>query len=289
MRIAIANSKGGVGKSTTTVILADYLAFFHQLRVLVIDLDPQATTSCLLKSVTGLQIAEKGRQTLTHYLDLLSSNSTQNLADFRQVNVSNLVELQAKPRAGRTGRIDLIASVPSLWFAEQAFVERYYSAGGQPTQQLFSALSTGLEPLRDQYDVVLIDCPPNYSSLTQAGLLLADAVISPTTADEIALMSLKDFTINALDRFKNRRFVLVTRLGRTKDEAEQLAIIRQKYTMIGPPMHYSTKIARAMWFGAPNSRKTYKEKYGTLLRVVSADIEAIGKAVYVDILKATTR
>jgi chromosome partitioning protein len=290
MRIAIANSKGGVGKSTTTVILADYLAFFHQLRVLVIDLDPQATTSCLLKSVTGLELARQQRQTLTHYLDQLKDGQTPNLADFRQVNVSNLVELQATPRAGRTGRIDLIASVPSLWFAEQAFVERYYSAGGQPTQQLFGALSTGLEPLHDQYDVVLIDCPPNYSSLTQAGLLLADAVISPTTADEIALMSLKDFTTNALDRFKNRRFVLVTRLGRTRDEAEQLAIIRQKYTTVGPPMHYSTKIARAMWFGAPNSRKTYKEKYGTLLRVVSADIEAIGKAVYVDIIvKATTR
>jgi cellulose biosynthesis protein BcsQ len=154
---------------------------------------------------------------------------------------------------------------------------------------LFNALSIGLEPLKYQYDVVLIDCPPNYSSLTQAGLLLADAVISPTTADEIALMSLNDFNRNALERFQNRRFVLVTRLGRTKDEAEQLAIIRKKYTMIGPPMHYSTKIARAMWFVAPNSRKTYKEKYGTLLRVVSADIEAIGKAVYVDILKATTR
>jgi chromosome partitioning protein len=114
MRIAIANSKGGVGKSTTTVILADYLAFFHQLKVLVIDLDPQATTSCLLKSVPGLELAEKQRQTLTHYLDQLKSGTSLDLAGFRQINVSNLVELQATPRAGKIGRIDLIASVPSL-------------------------------------------------------------------------------------------------------------------------------------------------------------------------------
>jgi chromosome partitioning protein len=289
MRIALANSKGGVGKSTTTVILADYLAFFHQLKVLVIDLDPQATTSCLLKSVTGLELARQQRQTLTHYLDQLKGGLTPTLADFRQVNVSNLVELQPMPQAGRAGRIDLIASVPSLWFAEQSFVERYYSAGGQPTQQLFTALSTGLEQLAGQYDVVLIDCPPNYSSLTQAGLLLADTVISPTTADEIALMSLKDFSQNALGRFQDRHFVLVTRLGRTKDEADQLANIRRNYTMIGPPMHYSTKIARAMWFLAPNSRKTYKEKYGSFLKVITSDIEAIGKAVYDHIIDVKAR
>ena len=56
MRIAVANSKGGVGKSTLTVMLADYLAVHHHLNVLVIDLDPQATASCLLKSVAGVEL-----------------------------------------------------------------------------------------------------------------------------------------------------------------------------------------------------------------------------------------
>ena len=288
MRIAIANSKGGVGKSTMTVVLADYLAVFHHLNVLVIDLDPQATASCLLKSVKGLEIARQQRQTLSHYLDQLKDGTTPNLSDFRQVNVSNLVELQATPQAGRIGRIDLIASVPSLWFAEQSFVERYYSAGGKPTQQLFDALSLGLGTLSDRYDVVLIDCPPNYSSLTQAGLMLADAVISPTTADEIALMSLNDFRKHAVGHFKDRHYVLVTRFGRSRDEKNLLAVMKKDFHLVGPPMRYSTQVARATWFGAPNSRQKYRDKYGTFLSGVRTDIEAIGNAVYSEIINVKT-
>jgi chromosome partitioning protein len=288
MRIAIANSKGGVGKSTMTVVLADYLAVFHHLNVLVIDLDPQATASCLLRSVTGLELARQQRQTLSHYLEQLKDGATPSLSEFRQVNVSNLVELEASPRPGRIGRIDLIASVPSLWFAEQAFVERYYSAGGKPTQQLFDALSSGLNSLSDRYDVVLIDCPPNYSSLTQAGLMLAEAVISPTTADEIALMSLKEFSKHAMAPFAGRHYVLVTRFGRSRDEANMLANMRRQYRVVGPPMRYSTQVARATWLGSPNSRVKYREKYGDFLSGARADIEAIGNAVYHEIINVKT-
>ena len=69
MRIAVANSKGGVGKSTLTVVLADFLAVRHHLNILVIDLDPQATSSCLLKSVAGVELARQQRQTLAHFLE----------------------------------------------------------------------------------------------------------------------------------------------------------------------------------------------------------------------------
>ena len=292
MRIAIANSKGGVGKSTLTVMLADYLAVFQRLKVLVIDLDPQATSSCLLRSVKGVESAKQQCQTLAHYLEQVRSDKSPELGQFRQINASNLVELNASPQAGRIGRIDLIASVPSLWFEENAFVEQYYSAGQQPAEQLFQALSGGLENLVDRYDVVLIDCPPNYSALTRAGLMLADVVISPTTADEIALMSLRDFRQYAVkafpgDPFKDRHFIAVTRLGRNKAEAAILNELRRTFAVIDPPIRYSTQVARAIWFVAPESRKRYKEKYPNFLSGVRSDIEAFGKEVYTRIINPT--
>jgi cellulose biosynthesis protein BcsQ len=67
-RVAIANLKGGVGKSTTTVLLAETLALFHRQRVLVIDLDPQSNTSYMLLSRAGVEIAERQQKTLMHFL-----------------------------------------------------------------------------------------------------------------------------------------------------------------------------------------------------------------------------
>ena len=294
MRIAVANSKGGVGKSTLTVVLADFLAVRHHLNILVIDLDPQATSSCLLKSVAGVELARQQRQTLAHFLEKMqaSENDVPSLADFRQVNASNLIELKPGPEAGHRGRIDLIASVPSLWFEEHAFIERYYSAGQKPTDQLYEAFSTGLETISDQYHVVLIDCPPNYSSLTRAGLMLANVVISPTTADEIALMSLKDFRTHAIDAFPDGRFnkhhyVAVTRFGRTKEEGRMLSVMKKSFDVLDPPIRYSTQIARAVWRVAPSSTQKYREKYGSFLSGARSDIEALGKTVYEQIIQPT--
>ncbi len=290
MRIAIANCKGGVGKSTLTVVLADYLAVFHKLTVLVIDLDPQATASCLLRSVNGIELARQQQQTLAHYLAALTDERGLSLSEFRQVNASNLHELQPSTKARKIGRIDLIASVPSLWFEEDVFVERFYSAGRKPAERLHQALSKGLLDLEPRYDVVLIDCPPNYSSLTRAGLLLAEAVISPSTADEIALMSLRDFRRHAVDafadgRFRDRHFVAITRFGRTKEEGRILGEMRKSFSVIDPPMRYSTQVARAIWMIAPGSIQKYREKYGSFISGVRSDIEALGGAVYEDVLK----
>ncbi len=294
MRIAIANSKGGVGKSTVTVVLADYLAHFHQRRVLVIDLDPQATTSCLLKSVQGIKLAEQQGQTLTHFLQKLREGKTPKLSDFLQRNAGNLEELRPVAQAGTRGRIDLVASVPSLWFEEGEFVETFYRANSAPAQHLNDALVRGLTPIANDYDIVLIDCPPNYSSLTKAGLMLADAVISPTTTDEIALLSLRDFRRYAIDgaqsgRLSHHHYVIATRLGRTNDEANGFDNLRRNFTVVGPPMRYAPKLARAIWMPAPNSRQNYREKYGNFLSGVRSDIEAIGQAVYEKVLSPESR
>src|SRR5215813_9583659 len=237
MIVALANSKGGVGKSTTTIILADYLAIFHRLNVLIIDLDPQASASCLLLSPQGVQGARKSDKTLAHFLDGVRQGAQPDLSKFIHVGASDLKELRAIQMTARRGCIDLISSVPSLWFKEKDFVERFYRAGEEPARQVHEALSTGLADLRDSYNLILIDCPPNYSSLTQAGLMLSDVVVSPTTADEIAMMSLRDFTQYAIkDQFKEtlaaNHHVIVTRFNHTDYERRQMRILKQEYRTV---------------------------------------------------------
>lgn len=62
-KLAIANLKGGVGKSTTTLFLAETLAVFHNLSILVVDLDPQSNASFMLLSRDGLHQAENSGNT----------------------------------------------------------------------------------------------------------------------------------------------------------------------------------------------------------------------------------
>ena len=84
-------------------------------------------------------------------------------------------------------------------------------------------------------------------------------------------------------------YVTVTRFGRTNEEGRMLAEIKKAFTVIDPPMRYSTQVARALYSIAPNSRKKYREKYGNFLSGVRSDIEALGKAVYEDIINPKSK
>ena len=71
---AIANLKGGVGKSTTTLMLADGLAYFYGANVLVVDLDPQASSSQMLLTDRGLQMAFDQGKGVHHLVEQFMNN-----------------------------------------------------------------------------------------------------------------------------------------------------------------------------------------------------------------------
>ncbi len=109
VRIAVANVRGGVGKSTTTMMLAEGLAL-RGLRVLVIDLDPQSMVSELLLGFVGLRNAIDDGRTIARVLHRLAAGQQPELESCTTW-ASDLAELR-NPH-GR-GRIDLIASDPVL-------------------------------------------------------------------------------------------------------------------------------------------------------------------------------
>jgi chromosome partitioning protein len=168
----VANQKGGVGKTTTTVNLAAGLAKVGQ-RVLMIDLDPQG-------NATMGSGVDKRKLELTIYDVLLESAS-----------VAEACTQSAKLIEGGCG-YDILGANRELAGAEVELVE---------VERREKRLKQALAVVDAEYDFVLIDCPPSLSMLTLNGLCCAHGVIVPMQCEYFALEGLTDL-VNTIKQVK---------------------------------------------------------------------------------------
>ncbi|MCD5401521.1 AAA family ATPase [candidate division NPL-UPA2 bacterium] len=167
--LAIANQKGGVGKTTTAVNLSTSLAEAGK-RTLLIDIDPQGNAT------SGLGLNKKALPQSVY--DAL-------------LNYQSLSSLRVKTEIPW---LDIVPSNPPLAGAEVELVE---------IEARESRLKAALEELKERYHFILIDCPPSLGLLTVNGLTAADAVIVPIQCEYYALEGISQL-LEAVNLVKGR-------------------------------------------------------------------------------------
>ncbi|MEL6415624.1 MAG: ParA family protein [Pseudomonadota bacterium] len=272
---AIANLKGGVGKSTTTLMLADGLAYFYGANILVVDLDPQASTSQMLLTDRGLQMAFDQGKGVHHLVEQFMANKAPNIGNLILPNAVTLEELRrAEERDDRLGWISILPSHSQLRLTEMELEEKIYSKGMAPTRlanYIAGHIEKALEPLKSLYDIILIDTPPYMSPVARAGLSIATNFITPTLADSVSIWGTKQFSdwvsTQITPHLAARNFIVITRFRNTKyarNAEKQLKEVHLKGRTFGPRIPESVQALNAMDRMDLDSYSTLRGKYGRL-------------------------
>ena len=280
--VSTINLKGGVAKTTTSVALAEVFSAEMRKKVLIIDLDPQTNaTIMLLGEDKWLELNDRGHTLAQLFKDAMHPDAKK--FDFDATLQKHVGDVQE----ART--IDLLPSSLDLIDVQDQLASapsgKFYSVN--PVELLWRAVKSKL----DNYDIVIIDCPPNLGIVTLNGLRLSDAYIIPTIPDHLSTYGIPQ---------------IVTRIGEFAEaigeEIDPLGIVITKYqanstvhnTMLRQLRNdpkglkvYKTKVPQTNVASAAaeavSAKRTLRQKYGAGSNGLAANYIDLAKEIWSDL------
>jgi cellulose biosynthesis protein BcsQ len=267
--LAVANRKGGVGKSTLSIMLAHGLAVWGKQRVLVVDLDSQCNASLILIGGQGWNAARKEHRTIADYFYDLFEGIPAKAKDYMIPNVGDVHDGSGKPPR--------LALLPGSLLLEDIQGELYLKQASQShipdvvASRVRGRIEQLLRRFGSMFDTVILDCPPGLSFAALAALKTADRVLVPFKpdyvsqqgVDRIALLIEEQRTMDALQDVpvEQRKYVCVANAVRStgKDRLliDDLSIF---HPILSARIPHSEAIANA--FDFEPRLKSIEEKYG---------------------------
>ena len=174
--IATITLKGGVGKTTITAAVAEFMGGLFGQRVLLIDLDSQINlTTMMIGEDLWVQLNNAGRTLADAFRDAVGGTA--------EFDIETAVQRGVSPVRQVSG-VDLLPSSLDLIELQEEVAALHLRRGGGVGAMYI--LRDAIAPVLDCYDYVLIDCPPNVGPITRNGLAIADAYIMPTIPDVLS-------------------------------------------------------------------------------------------------------
>ena len=273
--VAVANRKGGVGKSTIAIMLAHAAAIWGGRRVLVMDLDSQCNASLILIGGQGWSEARKANVTIADYFyDWFDGNNPQP-KEYLLHSVGDVVDARGKkPRISLLPGSLLLEDVQGELFVKQARESKDPEIIGQ---QVRGKLERLLKRFAGTYDLIILDCPPGLSLAALAALKVADRVIVPfrpdyvsqLAVDRVALLIEGRRTLDALEEIpsEQRRYACLANCVRAGSRDQVLVDeISISHPLLATQMPQLDAVADA--FDWDPRDKTIEQKYGSALASV---------------------
>lgn len=293
--VTVANLKGGVGKSTTALMLSEGLAYYFGLRVLVLDFDAQSNLSQLLLSERGVNKAYEDERGICASLDRFIMQLQKPIPNGSKVSwtpdefsnrivandANTIYEIVTAIRNNNElGKVELIPAHFQLRFIEPQLERTPGPDWVDLPKQLSAYIRATIAPMRGHYDLVVIDCPPNVSALCRTALSIANYIVTPVVAEELSFWGFKQFhewmrndeTRSWLgDDFKDlgpRQFVVFTKFQKNNVSAAAKDKFQEQWgdRRFASPIRYRSDIEKELPRKGHDSVSTFRGKYKPQVR-----------------------
>ncbi len=254
--ISFINYKGGVGKTTLSANVATELAYSGK-KVLAIDLDPQTNLTFSFIELNEWQELDNRGITIKHWYDQFLDRDVDDSLNSLIVKPKKINDELKQMNA--MGSLSLISSHLELINVDMELATRYGGNSDRTIRssflRLFSRLKKGLDDIRDEYDVVIIDCPPNFNIVTQNAIIASDLYLVPAKPDFLSTLGI-DQLVRHIDNLTEKYNNFVKESGDDLWDTINPKLIGVVFTMIN--IHNAEPIRAQKTYIAQVKRNGYQ-------------------------------